>query len=635
MNSFLLQNVGLGCSGQGMENSSGTHSSKGKLGKGSLGKGRVGGGKSREIGWQGKEDARKGRASGGDQRGSAATMSTAEDDMSEEEGDRGEEEDMSMQVHDVEVSRKRPRSKGKKVKLYQTPKDVDSEISCLKPPPRMLSREDFAKEYNLCNESNQNPHRYKKGSLGMKLAKKYFGEPLGEGGRNGFSWQQCDKPEIRAKIEELHPILYQHGPNEIPGLLKMHFAEGIAMEYEKGPKEVNWCLFGEETNKRQRNRYQQDLNKLLAFKKSLESSSTAVELRGMEWRSLKLEPGQQGVKLEGEGAVGKSVSVERLRSRTRSRLGETGGESGVSADCEGQDMQQAGTWSKASMSERQLELESLMSVVHMEGEVLKIQKKEAVSTLERCQWRRRETECLVGTFKGQMEVKAKLIEEMKGVGEDVGRELIKLEMVQEQLATEEQHLAQAKLHYEQAEADMAILVKKTECHQLEFDALVAELGSLKRGKSGASFWPRPMVYAPLEEPISDLMDYSDETMFIRVTVCSLCSFPFPQSDIIVSSCRHLYHPFCASVLFVNSSKCTAMGCKSLSHPEWHRSFGWGEPSPDLVQRALMLGLAEERKKILKDRSDAAKDKCPAAGKFNLKLSYNVLIYLWQELYDTV
>jgi hypothetical protein len=33
--------------------------------------------------------------SGGDQRGSAATMSTAEDDISEE-GDRGEEEDMSM-----------------------------------------------------------------------------------------------------------------------------------------------------------------------------------------------------------------------------------------------------------------------------------------------------------------------------------------------------------------------------------------------------------------------------------------------------------------------------------------------------------------------------------------------------------
>lgn len=42
MNSFLLQNVGLGCSGQGMENSSGTHSSKGKLGKGSLGKGNPG-----------------------------------------------------------------------------------------------------------------------------------------------------------------------------------------------------------------------------------------------------------------------------------------------------------------------------------------------------------------------------------------------------------------------------------------------------------------------------------------------------------------------------------------------------------------------------------------------------------------
>jgi len=43
--------------------------------------------------------------------------------------------------------------KGKKTKIYQSPKDVDVEISNLKPPPKTLTQEDFAKEYKLYNES--------------------------------------------------------------------------------------------------------------------------------------------------------------------------------------------------------------------------------------------------------------------------------------------------------------------------------------------------------------------------------------------------------------------------------------------------------------------------------------------------
>jgi hypothetical protein len=117
---------------------------------------------------------------------------------------------------------------------------------------------------------------------------------------------------------------------------------------------------------------------------------------------------------------------------SRSKLGETSGESVVSADFGGLESQRVpGNLLKATAVERQLEVESLMSVVHMEGEVLKIQQKEAKSTLEKCQWRKRETECLVGTFKGQQEVKGKLIENMKSSGVDVACELIKLEMVEE------------------------------------------------------------------------------------------------------------------------------------------------------------------------------------------------------------
>lgn len=612
-----------------METSSGMHSGQGKLAKGkdSVSKGKFNESKSRESGRKGRPLAP--RNSGG-QKTSAALLSAEEDERSieegddgDKEGDDGDEEEQSTQLSNMDGKRKRTAVKLKKGKVYRTTEDVDTEISNLKPPPRKLTREDFAVEYNLCNESAQNPHRYRKGSLPTKLVRKYFGDPLGEGGRNGFSWQQCEHDDLKARIRELHPILYQHAASEVPGLLKVHFAEGVAMEYEKGPKEVNWCLFGEETNKRQRNRHEQDLKKLQAFKNTLQNSSKSIQMQGRQWRSIKVEPGQEGVKLqpgqtrvklEGGGGSGKTFLAVPVSSR--SKLGETAGESGVSADCEGGDFQRGGgTLSKAGLAERLLEVESLMSVVHMEGEVLKIELKQAESNLEKCQWKRREKECLVGTFQGQMDVKLKLVEEMKATGADVARELIKLEMVQEQLAFEEQNVAEAKFELQQAETALAILQHRIHCHRLEFDALLAQSWSLKRGRVGASFSPRPMVYASTEENILCETNIGSESFFHGVTVCCLCSFPFPHCDIVISSCRHMYHPFCASVLFSNSQTCVARGCKSLSHPEWHRSFGWGEPSPDLVQRALMLGLVEERKKILQDRSDAAKAKCPQAGKF--------------------
>ena len=81
----------------------------------------------------------------------------------------------------------------------------------------------------------------------------------------------------------------------------------------------------------------------------------------------------------------------------------------------------------------------------------------------------------------------------------------------------------------------------------------------------------------------------------------------------VASCRQLYHPFCASVLFVNSSKCLVKGCGEFPHPDWYNSFGWGEPTAEMRDRASMLGLAKERGQILHARADLAKAMLPAAG----------------------
>jgi hypothetical protein len=67
---------------------------------------------------------------------------------------------------------------------------------------------------------------------------------------------------------------------------------------------------------------------------------------------------------------------------------------------------------------------------------------------------------------------------------------------------------------------------------------------------------------------------------------------------------------------VHGEKCVAKGCQSLTHPEWHRNFEWGEPGSEMLERASMLGCAEERRKILQQKMEAAKRACPSAGKLS-------------------
>ena len=176
----------------------------------------------------------------------------------------------------------------------------------------------------------------------------------------------------------------------------------------------------------------------------------------------------------------------------------------------------------------------------------------------------------------------------------------------------------------EAEAAMSSLTRRLQTSQLQFDALAAKKFQLKAGRSTLNFLPWPMVYSP-KDPLSPSCDFWDESKFLRITACTLCSFPFPQNDIVVSSGKHLYHSFCASVVFSRNCKCMAKGCQDLSHLEWHQSFGWGEPDAELSERELTLGLAEERRRIMKERIEQARSRLPTINKFTFQLMPYILI----------
>ena len=112
-----------------------------------------------------------------------------------------------------------------------------------------------------------------------EVLKKLFGARYGDSGQARFCWLNCKIPEVVARVKFLHPILYQHGPGEIPNNIKVKFAEGVTFEYKEGAGFVNWCAFGAKTNERQRSRYKQDVAKLLALWKTFEEK-TFVDVRG-------------------------------------------------------------------------------------------------------------------------------------------------------------------------------------------------------------------------------------------------------------------------------------------------------------------------------------------------------------------
>lgn len=71
---------------------------------------------------------------------------------------------------------------------------------------------------------------------------------------------------------------------------------------------------------------------------------------------------------------------------------------------------------------------------------------------------------------------------------------------------------------------------------MQKDAIHVQLKEMKRG-GGLSFWPKPFLHSAM--PID-----SNVHTIILVSPCSFCKRSFNFYDIVVTSCKHVYHPLC-------------------------------------------------------------------------------------------
>jgi hypothetical protein len=150
--------------------------------------------------------------------------------------------------------------------------------------------------------------------------------------------------------------------------------------------------------------------------------------------------------------------------------------------------------------------------------------------------------------------------------------------------------------------------------------LAKQLSNLRSGRPGLALHPHPMCNSHGIEQL--------EGDFLKVTNCVLCGSTFSYNDIIVCSCRHVYHPWCVVSWFSTSVKCVEKNC-SLVHPDWYKSFGFGEHPTTLEEKADALDCEEQRNLALSERTAVAKRQGADIGMLpSLHLSMFFVVVIW-------
>jgi hypothetical protein len=116
----------------------------------------------------------------------------------------------------------------------------------------------------------------------------------------------------------------------------------------------------------------------------------------------------------------------------------------------------------------------------------------------------------------------------------------------------------------------------------------------QKGDEGLSTHPHPMCYvAVLDKSV---------TIDLKVTImCMVCNAPFPLSNIIVYSCRHLYHLWCVAIWFKAANSSREEKCASVLHPKWSKSFGFASPTVELEKKVDDTDFEMARRMVVAQR----------------------------------
>lgn len=276
----------------------------------------------------------------------------------------------------------------------------------------------------------------------------------------------------------------------------------------------------------------------------------------------------------------------------------------------------------ALISQKKTEIVELLVVIRMELKCIKKDLEEALKEKEDICKKVESMRMALGTM-GQTceDCRSKI------AANPDGADAIKLQMTLEFFNTT---LALQQAEFESISAEQSVkvdkhesLVKRTDFLEGQLASLTSQLNSLKRGQPGFALHPHPIT-SSISFPL-------DDHGYIKIANCVVCDLSFPFSDILVCSCRHLYHPWCAITWFRTSWKCKEKSCESIVHPNWYKSFGFVEPHVALQEKAEELDCEVQRQQVISERTTIAKGKFPDIGEISYLIIFSLSLWLYHIL----
>ena len=440
--------------------------------------------------------------------------------------------------------------------------DVDDKISTLRrgAPPPALSFEDFRDSYGL-NGTGINPHKSRDTTEILQSDLTAVFGP--QRAKSGFWFGDVKDTKVKSAIARLYPIVYQKPSLIKTKLIGKEFAIGIVADVVKG-LDVDWASFAHITNRNQRSAWQKKMKAALELKASLTDRNFSEVLEEEDMDTLmqgdvvvKGEPGELPCGGVGSGFGGQSSSwIERKKRESH----------------------------------------DLQRLVEAELQAVKIDIQSAVKEVQRLDSKVEGVRIMLLSMDATCKEYKRKVEECS--------ELQELPMMKMTLDFYEATLKKTEGEYKAIVADQGLqstlhekLVRREAFLISQQSLLAKQLSNLRSGRPGLALHPHPMCNS-LEIELAD-------TDSIKLTNCVLCDCPFAYNDILVCSCRHVYHPWCAVSWFSTSVKCVEKSC-TVVHPDWFKSFGFGELPISLEEKADALDCDLQRKLALAERSAAAK-----------------------------
>lgn len=130
-------------------------------------------------------------------------------------------------------------------------------------------------------------------------------------------------------------------------------------------------------------------------------------------------------------------------------------------------------------------------------------------------------------------------------------------------------------------------------------SLEEHLQELKRGGDGVFIHPHP-----LPNHSKDVTPDVLENITLHLMHCAACMEGFPFGDVLLCSCRHAYHPWCAAQWFRGTDLCAFSSCGAVE-PKWLQSWGFSAHKAD---GATEVGKVDVTKTTTKPAADATRKK---------------------------